>query len=242
MTDRAVSKFAGAGWIQEKGSTLSPLAVRVANALGQVYSGIYHLTCVETLRRELRENKDSYTVTVFGGVASYDFDQMTRLLLCAQVAGLNVSIAGGRKGYVRLMFKTGDLLKSPELGVDRGLEFSQLLELESEGVTAALQYPLTGGLKARSKYLSVFWDSDREISAVGLKCGAISMERLCEIASRAHSACARAEVEGRSPTSLRLFWSKRSRVATSIMEGHPTAEQAIEKLRPIWAIDYTSID
>lgn len=32
------------------------------------------------------------------------------------------------------------------------------------------------------------------------------------------------------------------RTATTIMEGHPTPEQAIERLRPIWDIDYTRVD
>jgi hypothetical protein len=66
------------------------------------------------------------------------------------------------------------------------------------------------------------------------------MERLKEIISRAHSTGCRAEIQGRNHKSLGVIWSKRDPESKSIVKGHPTSEEAIEKLKPLWDIDYTS--
>ncbi|MGL5058593.1 MAG: hypothetical protein ACRC62_01330 [Microcoleus sp.] len=239
----AGAKYAGAGWLQgRRKAMLTPLSARISNVLGQVFSGIYHLTDSGSRRLDLLyESKPAYTLCVWGGLATTDSDTLTRLLLCCQAANLDVSIAGSRKGSLRFTFKDAGKVLTPSID-SLNLDFAALAESESDG---NMSHPLVSGISKKSRLLSVHWNANDTISGFSIKSGAIDMRRLEEIVCGAHSACARAEIEGRCPTGngqIRLYWTQRSRIATTIMEGHPTPEQAIDRLRPIWDIDYTRLD
>jgi hypothetical protein len=240
-------KYSGADWLKKGIQPLPPLATRISNVLGQVFSGIYHLNATGTQTAKLRSPAKEYTLCLFGGMATTDFDTLTRLLLCCQAANLNVSIAGSRKGSLRFTFKNSDRPLTPTIESHEIPDFEALADLEAEHWRQMLTYPLRGGLSSKSRFLTVSWNPSKDyaVNAFSMKSEAIDMDRLQEIVSRAHSACCRAEIEGRCPTGngqIRLYWTTRSRTATTIMKGHPTPAQAIETLRPFWDIDYTRTD
>jgi hypothetical protein len=61
-----MTKYSGAGWIEnlDPKNSLSPLAVKVSNVLGQVYAGIYHIAKIESQSKKLRSIQDIYIVKV----------------------------------------------------------------------------------------------------------------------------------------------------------------------------------
>ena len=240
------TKCEGARWIQKEGQSLCPLAIKISNVLGQVYSGIYHVSPTTQLSK-LRSPSIEYTFSFTGIMATTDFDSLTRLLLCCQAANLDVSIAGSRKGSLRFTFKTSIVPSPPTIESLEILDFEALADLEAEHWRQMLTSPLRGGLSSKSRFLTVHWNpsNDYAVDAFSMRSESIDMDRLQEIVSRAHSACCRAEIEGRCPTGngqIRLYWTTRSRTATTIMKSHPTPAQAIENLRHFWDIDYTRTD
>lgn len=243
-------KYQGAGWLQRRssGQTLCLLAVKIANVLGQVYSGIYHLTdtCTRSLD-SLKLTNTEYSITVYGEMATYDNSLLTRLLLCCQAAGLNVSIGGSRKGYLKLTFKSG---RSAQPHIDH---LNTIVDLESLADMDIPGWRLQLETANRHHYINnrkslhtvVLKASDSSITGIDRKSDYIGMIRIKDIVSLAHSACCRAAIQGRCPTGfgqLTIFYTQRSRTATTIMDGHPTPAQTIENLRPFWDIDYTRLD
>ena len=241
------TKCEGARWIQKEGQSLCPLAIKISNVLGQVYSGIYHVSPTTQLSK-LRSPNTEYSITLYGDLATYDSDRLTRLLFCCQASGLNVSIAGSRKGYLKLTFKAG---RSSEPNLDRFctiIDFESLAGMDIPGWRRQLETAncrQTIITSRNSLHTVVIKASDGSIIGIDRKSDYIGMRRIREIVSIAHSACCRAEIQGRCPVGfgqITIFYTKRSPTAQTIMDGHPTADQAIENLRHFWDIDYTRTD
>jgi hypothetical protein len=235
-----MTKYSGANWLKFK--SMCPLAIKVANLLGQVYEGIYHLDSSLHQLEKLKSPDLEYTIGLFGSMATYDYDTLTRLLLCSQAAGLDCTIKGSRKGSIRLVFREGKYIK-PYIGlIPEVVDFESLADAECEEWRSMTGNAKRVGISRKSSFLSVCWDANGVIYGFGRKSGEIPMERLVQIVAYAHSACVRAEISGRCGTGygqIGILWTARSRTATTIMEGHPTTDRSKE-LKSFWDIDYAT--
>lgn len=242
------TKYAGANWLKKHldlNYPVNPLATRVVNVLGQVYDGIYHLKSSFKNLNCLKPSAKEIKLSIYGPMATYDSARLTRLFLCCQSASIDVSITGGMSGYMRFTFKDAASVTPAIATLPDVAGFNDLADLESPTWRSLIGKSGSTYLSRKSPWLSVHWNPDGSVSAFSIKSGAIAMPRLAEIVSRAHSSCCRIELEGRCPNGhgqIALFMSARSPTATTITQGHPTAAQAVERLRPIWDIDYTSLN
>lgn len=97
-------KYSGADWLQSqfKDKKLSPLARKVADILGQVYRGIYHLNRID--------DQDWFSicgVRVFldsvGELATYDGSELTTLVMLCHEQSIRLSISAGS-----IIYKTSE--------------------------------------------------------------------------------------------------------------------------------------
>ncbi len=98
----------GSGWIQKSlKKEMSPLGEAVANLLGRVFAGIYHLPSA-TLRRV--NWKDPYYIEYIhrGELATFDFSHLTALVVFAHDEMIRVSIEGCGPGYMKFLFHQRD--------------------------------------------------------------------------------------------------------------------------------------
>lgn len=113
-------RYAGADWIANslrhpRTTAMSPLGVAVANLLGDVFCGIYHLDASEL--RKVDWGDDYYMVfRLTNSLSTFDNDSLTRLVVLAHDRYLRVTISGDGKGKLELMFhlrtcRTGDIAR-----------------------------------------------------------------------------------------------------------------------------------
>ncbi len=98
------SRYAGSEWIAARGwSQMSPLGRQVADILGYVWSGIYHLE-----DRYLREvewgDPDQMVIRIRGELATYDFSHLTELVLLAHRTGIRIAVAPKSNWTLELRF------------------------------------------------------------------------------------------------------------------------------------------
>lgn len=98
------SRFAGADWVKAHPGKpdVSPLGELVADLLGDMYAGIYHIE--RSLRKVDWSEQDCLSVTLPGGMATVDHDLLTRLVYLAHERALRVELEGVGPGYLRLTF------------------------------------------------------------------------------------------------------------------------------------------
>ena len=102
-----MEKFAGADWLianriaQEE--TISELGRKVADLLGDLNRGIYHLN-PKSLRKVDWTNPDWIGVTVVDGLATWDYNDLTHLVVLCHDRMLRCQIDGLGPGYLRLCF------------------------------------------------------------------------------------------------------------------------------------------
>lgn len=98
--------FAGAGWIEHAMSydgEMSDLGRTVADLLGDVFFGIYHMNTT-SLRKVDWGNTQCIVVTLDTELATYDSDALTRLVVLCHDRLIRCSIQGLAPGYIRAMF------------------------------------------------------------------------------------------------------------------------------------------
>ncbi len=96
-------KFSGADWIEHSlKRELSPLGREVADVLGQVWRGIYHLE--RTVRKVDWANKSWIDVNINGSISTYDFAQLTELVILCHDRLLRLEIMPCNFRYLRLQF------------------------------------------------------------------------------------------------------------------------------------------
>lgn len=96
--------YAGASWIEASfKNEMSLLGKAVANLLGRVFQGIYHLD-TRSLKRV--NWADTYCIEyVFrGDLATVDFGHLTALVIFAHDEMIRVSIRGCGPGYLKMQF------------------------------------------------------------------------------------------------------------------------------------------
>jgi hypothetical protein len=95
---------AGSDWIESNVTKeISEHGRNVADLLGDVFLGIYHLNRT-SLGKVNWENKRYIDVTVRGVMSTYDDDLMTRLVVLAFDRMMRVEIVGLGPLYLRLTF------------------------------------------------------------------------------------------------------------------------------------------
>jgi hypothetical protein len=213
-------KFAGAGWLNcsREAKDISPIGVKVANVLGQVYQGLYN---APVNHEKVSWSYQIPAVTVYGSLSTYDDPRLTVLVLACLQAELEVGIYGSFKGYSKLIFNRST--KAPDLS-------DYLLYPASRDESPR---ELLGNFVHPKKRLEAI--SNGEIwSTEGL-----NWIHLLQLVTIAHKVRYRFEIQGRSPQSLSIMVSRREREG-AVHERHPGWDEHREILRPYWDINYTS--
>jgi hypothetical protein len=100
-----MSGYSGADWLKSgiSATGISPLGETVANILGDVFLGIYHLNYT-SLRKVDWKNNSWIQVTFYGGLSTFDTDQLTRLVVLCHDRMVRLEIRAAAPGYLRLLF------------------------------------------------------------------------------------------------------------------------------------------
>lgn len=99
-----MTKYAGADWIKKDLQVdMSPLGEAVADLLGDVWYGIYHLD-ERSLSRVDWGDGFCIRYTLRGSLATWDFNHLTTLVVLSHDRLIRFSIEGVGPDYIRLMF------------------------------------------------------------------------------------------------------------------------------------------
>jgi hypothetical protein len=98
-------QYAGNDWIRDslKITNMSPLGIAVADLLGDLYLGIYHLNTT-SLRKVDWGDPQHIEVVIHRPMATYDENSLTRLIVLAHDRMIRVEIKGAAPNCLRLMF------------------------------------------------------------------------------------------------------------------------------------------
>ncbi len=111
------ARYAGAEWIRSAlKKELSPLGVAVADLLGDVFAGIYHLADTELRKVDWDDTHFMLFYLVGRSLATFDSETLTKLVVLAHDRMLRVDISAAGRGKLELMFhlrasRTGDLMR-----------------------------------------------------------------------------------------------------------------------------------
>lgn len=98
-----MDKYSGADWIEKSlKREISPLGREVADVLGQVWRGIYHLE--NQVRKVDWANKSWISVNIYGDLSTYDFSQLTELVILCHDRMLRLEINPCNFTILRLTF------------------------------------------------------------------------------------------------------------------------------------------
>jgi hypothetical protein len=108
----------GADWLQRnlayRGCEISVFGRKVANLLGDVFAGIYHIESAVLSRKVDWGCTYRIKIALYGGVSTYDHDLLTRLVVLAHDRCIRLEINGAAHGYLHLIF-------TPRVGRDADL-------------------------------------------------------------------------------------------------------------------------
>lgn len=95
--------YAGAEWLVGNGKKLSPLGRTVADALGYVWRGLYHLPDTAIAAAEWGDNR-CISVWIHGDVATFDSGYLTALVVVCHDLGLRMAVDPHGPGRLKLTF------------------------------------------------------------------------------------------------------------------------------------------
>ena len=103
MADK--QKYAGSDWIKSalKVKEMSLLGERVADLLGDVFQGIYHLD-ISSLQKVEWEDNYYISIIIRRSLSTWDFNRLTVLVVLAHDRLIRVSVSGVGPGYLKLEF------------------------------------------------------------------------------------------------------------------------------------------
>jgi hypothetical protein len=211
-------KHSGADWMAKQDCFKSPsaLGVKVADILGQVYLGIYHISDEVTSKKVDWQNGSDVSVTVYGELATFDGEELTWLILCCVEAGVSVQISGAFKGYTKLTFKHGDRTINLE---------QQSRDLNAEGLTAEK-------LAVRYATKPPLWEYRSSYNAAHSVSKTFQMDDLVELILLSHLAMVRISLQGRSFGSLQMQFCQRTSRTGPFWGRHPDLAQAQARFAP----------
>jgi hypothetical protein len=105
-----MGKYAGAEWVEanlgfsRKNIKLSQLGRDVADLLGELFYGIYHINDAALWRVEWDNNNHIMFSLGWRNLSTVDFDDLTRLVFLAHHMAIRVSVEGSKSHYIRLVF------------------------------------------------------------------------------------------------------------------------------------------
>ena len=110
MTVDSKTKYAGADWLIKQmeyvkpGLVVSDLGKSVADLLGELFGGIYHLDH-KSLNKVDWSNKNYIEISIgWQSWSTVDFDQLTRLVFLAHHMAIRVDLTPTKYQFVRLLF------------------------------------------------------------------------------------------------------------------------------------------
>jgi hypothetical protein len=212
-------KHSGADWMAKQNCFKSPsaLGIKVADILGQVYLGIYHIDNSVTNKKVDWGNKSEISVTISSELATFDSAELTFLIFCCIELNVSVQISGVFKGYLKLTFRESDL------SVDL---LRRAFYLDDECFTAekiarlyAKKPPLLG---YQDPYNAGFSASK-----------SFEMDELVDLVLLAHAAMVRVSLRGRSFGVLQMQFCQRASRKGACWDRHPDLAQAQARFPPM---------
>ncbi len=104
-------KYAGADWVEgnlkywkKGGLKMSELGVRVADLLGELFNGIYHLDDKQLAKVEWDNDHHICFSLGWRSLATTDFNDLTRLVFLAHHLSLRVEIEASTHNFLRFIF------------------------------------------------------------------------------------------------------------------------------------------
>lgn len=107
-------RHAGSRWLSRQLAAMtrpapSILGEMVADILGEVYGGLYHIDQPTLLHERTAWSDDRcITLTIDGELATHDGSELTWLVLLCHAHGIRLAIFGAAPRYVRLQFTSGE--------------------------------------------------------------------------------------------------------------------------------------
>lgn len=103
-----MNAHAGSDWVADwlertkPDAQMSPLGISVADMLGEVFLGIYHIE--RSVFRTDWTNPNFIEITISGSMSTFDFDVLTRLVFLAHHCSIRVEVQPASPRYLRLIF------------------------------------------------------------------------------------------------------------------------------------------
>jgi hypothetical protein len=211
-------KHSGADWMAKQDCFKSPsaLGVKVADILGQVYLGIYHISGAVTAKKVDWQNECEISITISSELATFDGAELTFLILCCIESGVSVQIYGAFKGYLKLTFTNGDRIIDLQ---QRSRDWEgQILTAETIAKTYATKPPL--------------WEDRTSYNAAFSVSKTLEMDDLVELVLLAHLAMVRVSLRGRSFGALQMQFCQRASREGAYWNMHPDLAQAQARFAP----------
>jgi hypothetical protein len=99
------TKFSGADWLRSvTKQELSPFGELVADVLGQVYAGIYHIQSEVLNKRADFTHPSCVEIVTYGDLSTYDFDILTKLVVLCHDHAIRFTVAPASNRHLRLLF------------------------------------------------------------------------------------------------------------------------------------------
>lgn len=225
-------KYAGADWLP---SDIQPseLGVKVADVLGQVYQGIYHVFEDGSSSKNVKSvdwgNKDLICVKVYGPMSTYDDPRLTILALCCAAANVYVTVSSRWKNYLWLEFRRTGLL-SPVL-------MSQLNSGSNAGIGVICENPYIMAdfciLPFAGKIESIKIGHQKRGMIVGTT-GSLTTSNLIFLVRTAHLSCCRVELSGRANKRIQMIITGRNPEGKQMYDRHPSADEFVDLWKPYW--------
>lgn len=92
-------------WMRKEGAALSLLGEAVADLLGSLYQGIYHIDRSALFHKRTNWSATNHIeIVLWGQFSTFDGDRLTQLVFLAHDRCLRVTVAGAGSGYLRITF------------------------------------------------------------------------------------------------------------------------------------------
>jgi hypothetical protein len=138
-------KYSGADWIKYYRPFTSEFGCKVADILGQVYRGIYHLDKAVLHKRIDWSAKHFIEITIDGELATFDNSALTELVLLCHEQSVRLAISGAAPGYLRLKFSPRK--PDPELATwERHPSVEQAIATHQKHFSLQPELLMSGGL------------------------------------------------------------------------------------------------
>ncbi len=216
-------KYSGADWMEwlwkERSIAPSPLGIKVADILGQVFAGIYHIQSDICSPRIDWQNPDSIQVRIYyGEFSTFDSPKLTILLLCCIASNINCVVGSSSARYCRFTFSPGNGHYSME-AIAQDFPNESMADLIAH-LPASDILKKTPDIYGNYSFLC--------------RCRPLEMDALIRLVQSCHANAIRAELRGRSPIMIQIYLTQRKRTGR-LFERHPDLQTAIEVLYPYWS-------